>query len=297
MARRQPPRSAGRRRAVALTAVGVLVLAALVGVSGMFARGPVQVADATQSPPASPSPSPNGPQRSSSPAATIAQRSTNPPPTPSPAPTPVRRSPAPTATPLATVTPDPDGAPQTAADFNLERPIIRVGFPLRRQTRYHYRDNFLRRRDGAPTDYNHARLAGDGELIRLHDGIDIYAREGAPVVAPFAGKVIDPAKRWKPWNPERYGRTVVIASEEPASMGYVALLVHLDQRWVDVGQRVTRGQVVGVLGATGNADGGDPHLHFELRAPFDIDWSPLGEDRLVDAFNPYPSLRRADPRR
>jgi len=297
MARREPPRSAGRRRAVALTTVAVLALAALVGVSGLFARGPALVADATQSPPTSPSPSPTGPQRSGSPAATIALRASNPPATPSPAPTPVRRSAAPTATPLATVTPGPDGAPQTAADFNVERQIIRIGFPLRRQTRYHYRDNFLRRRDGAPTDYNHARLTRDGELIRLHDGIDIYAREGEPVVAPFAGQVIDPAKRWKPWEPERYGRTVVIASEEPASMGYVALLVHLDQRWVDIGQHVTRGQVVGVLGATGNADGGDPHLHFELRAPFDIDWSPLGEDRLVDAFNPYPSLRRADPRR
>ena len=39
------------------------------------------------------------------------------------------------------------------------------------------------------------------------------------------------------------------------------------------------------------------HLHFELRAPFLLDWSPLGEARTIDAFNPYPSLMAADPKR
>ena len=189
------------------------------------------------------------------------------------------------------------GAPRSAGGFNLRRQVIEIGFPLRRQTRYHYRDNYHDGRDGPPTDYNHARFDRDGELIRLHDGIDIYAHEGEPVVAPFTGVVIDPAERWAPWEPERYGRTVAILSREPASSGYVAILVHLDQHWVEIGQQIARGQVVGVLGATGNAEGGDPHLHFELRAPFLIDWSPVGEERLVDAFNPFPSLRRADPRR
>ena len=153
------------------------------------------------------------------------------------------------------------------------------------------------RAPGLPLEYNHARLRADGELIRLHDGIDIYAREGEPVVAPFSGVVIDPADRWSPWEGDRYGLTVVIISEEPTSIGYAAVLVHLDRAWVVVGQRVMRGQVLGVLGGTGNAESVDPQLHFELRAPFEIDWSSLGEDRPVDAFNPFPSLERADPHR
>ena len=62
---------------------------------------------------------------------------------------------------------------------------------------------------------------------------------------------------------------------------------------------MTRGQVVGTVGRTGNAEDEsvDAHLHFELRAPFLLDWSPLGEDRTIDAFNPYPSLVAADPKR
>ena len=173
--------------------------------------------------------------------------------------------------------------------------MIDIGFPLRADSHYHYRDNFLAKRQGPPDDYNHARLNRGGNLVRLHDGIDIYAPEGEPVLAPFAGHVIDPATRWAPWEPDRYGLTVVVESDEPTSAGYAAVLVHLERVWVDVGQEVGRGQVIGVLGRTGNAEEVDPQLHIELRAPFDIDWSPIGEDRLVDAFDPYPSLIRADP--
>ena len=88
---------------------------------------------------------------------------------------------------------------------------------------------------------------------------------------------------------------MVIESDESASVGYAAVLVHLDRVWVNIGQMVSRGQVIGVLGQSGNADGVKPQLHFELRTPFEIDWSALGENRRVDAFNPYPSLIEADP--
>ena len=131
--------------------------------------------------------------------------------------------------------------------------------------------------------------------MRLHDGIDIYAPESEPVLAPFDGVVIDPGTKWTPWEPDRYGLTVVVESYEPTSVGYTAVLVHLDKVWVDIGEHVSRGQVIGVLGRTGNAENVQPQLHFELRAPFLIDWSALGEDRQVDAFNPYPSLSAADP--
>jgi murein DD-endopeptidase MepM/ murein hydrolase activator NlpD len=77
----------------------------------------------------------------------------------------------------------------------------------------------------------------------------------------------------------------------------MAVLVHLENVWVDIGQHVTRGQVIGTLGNTGDAQNTVPQLHFELRAPFLIDWSSVGEDRQVDAFNPYPSLVAADPKK
>lgn len=203
----------------------------------------------------------------------------------------------PTATPLPSVSPTTIAsiAPQSAANFDRQGQVIDIGFPLRSDTEYHYRDNFLDPRTGPPDPYNHARANPDGKLVRLHDGIDIYAPRGEPVLAPFDGFVIDPATKWSPWEPDRYGLTVVIESDEPTSGGYTAVLVHLEHVWVELGQHVSRGQVIGVLGETGNAENVRPQLHIELRAPFGIDWSPLGEDRTVDAFNPYPSLVQADP--
>ncbi len=75
--------------------------------------------------------------------------------------------------------------------------------------------------------------------------------------------------------------------------------MHADIVWVAPGDHVQRGQVLGTVGRTGNADGTDvpSHLHFELRAPFLLDWSALGEDSRIDAFDPFPSLVAADPRR
>jgi murein DD-endopeptidase MepM/ murein hydrolase activator NlpD len=175
--------------------------------------------------------------------------------------------------------------------------VIDIAFPLRADTNYHYRDNWDDRRAGPPDDYNHARVNAQGELVRLHDGIDIYGPENEPVLSPFDGVIVDPASKWSPWEPDRYGLTVVVESDEPGTAGYTAVLVHLAKVWVDLGQHVTRGQVIGVLGRTGNAEDVRPQLHFELRAPFLIDWSEIGEDRRVDAFNPYPSLVATDPLR
>jgi murein DD-endopeptidase MepM/ murein hydrolase activator NlpD len=174
-----------------------------------------------------------------------------------------------------------------------------MDFPLLRETRYRYRNNFLDTRDGPPDTYNHARVRPDGAVVRLHDGIDIYADEGEPFAAVFAGTVVDPSAMWQPWERERYGRVVVIVSDEPQTMGYIALYAHASRVWVEPGQQVVRGQVLGAVGRTGNAEMQSihPHLHFELRAPFPLDWASLGEARQVDAFNPYPSLRTADPRR
>jgi murein DD-endopeptidase MepM/ murein hydrolase activator NlpD len=170
-----------------------------------------------------------------------------------------------------------------------------MAFPLPAGTRYRYRDNYAEHRPGPVEAYNHVFSQRDGVLRRAHDGIDIYAARGTPVLAPFDGRVIDPADRWAPWQRERYGICVVIVSREPASRGYTVLLCHLEERNVRIGARISRGKVVGALGITGNAEGAHAQLHLELRAPFPIAWREPGGLRLVDAFNPYRSLRAADP--
>jgi len=286
---------APRRTQTAVSAALVVVLGLLVIVGGASMLGgrdpsgtapPSLVAAGSSS---SARPSAVGATASPQPAPSVRRAS------PTPPPASARPTPRPTA--VSSPTASSIGAPASASGFDLDSQVIKIGFPLRPETRYRYRDNYLGLREGAPQSFNHARLNAEGELVRLHDGIDIYARAGEPIVAPFNGVVIDPARRWRGWQDDRYGLTVAIVSEEPESAGYTAVLTHLERVWVDVGQAVERGQILGVLGTSGNAEGVDPQLHFELRAPFEIDWTPLGETRRIDAFNPYPSLVRADPNR
>ncbi|CAN5630220.1 M23 family metallopeptidase [soil metagenome] len=210
--------------------------------------------------------------------------------------TPRATNPRPATSPEPSPTRPTGGAPATAEEFATSADVvIGIAFPFKAGDRYRYRDNWLHPRDGDPESYNHIRLPRRGQPVRAHDGIDIYAPYGTPVLAPFAGLVIDPAERWQPWHPDRHGSTVVIVSHEPLSAGYVAMLAHLDAAFVEPGTVVRRGEVVGLNGNSGNAEDSAAHLHFELRAPFELEWSEAGSQRLVDAFNPYPSLVAADP--
>jgi murein DD-endopeptidase MepM/ murein hydrolase activator NlpD len=275
---------------VALLGAGTLGVSTLLGSSGR--------PGASSSPAVAAAPS-ESPARTRRPATSGAGSGVRPRTTPLARVTPKPDSSPPTAGPTTTPPPSETSAPNRPADFDLVSQAINIAFPLRPETRYRYRDTWLDIRDGDAEAYNHSRLNGAGEQVRLHDGIDIYAADGQPLVAPFAGTVIDPSTRWTPWIASRYGRTVVIVSDERGSRGYVALLAHADDVWVLPGDHVTRGQVVGTVGHTGNAevDGTRSHLHFELRAPFLIDWTVAGEAGQTDAFNPFPSLLEADPTR
>jgi len=140
-------------------------------------------------------------------------------------------------------------------------------------------------------------VSKSGALLRGHDGIDLQVPVGTAVLAPFSGTVIDPRLHWKPWDPSRYGKVVAIQSDEPTSVGYTVILVHLSLIGAPIGVHVTRGQVVGLTGITGDAAGTIPHLHLELRAPFLIRYVVKGVVRRVDSFDPRPSLLAVDPRR
>lgn len=89
---------------------------------------------------------------------------------------------------------------------------------------------------------------------RMHNGVDLAAPWGTPVVAAQSGKV-----RFASWR-GGYGLLVVLDHEGGGETRYA----HLSRIAVQAGQRVADGQTVGFVGATGNATG--PHLHFETRA-------------------------------
>lgn len=88
---------------------------------------------------------------------------------------------------------------------------------------------------------------------RMHQGIDVGAGTGTPIVAAKAGEVIFAGTQGG------YGRTVVIAH----GGGFSTLYAHQSSIAVSDGASVDRGQVIGYVGNTGNSTG--PHLHFETR--------------------------------
>jgi murein DD-endopeptidase MepM/ murein hydrolase activator NlpD len=88
---------------------------------------------------------------------------------------------------------------------------------------------------------------------RVHEGLDIVGRAGAPVVAAAAGTVLPAGDR------AGHGRTVVIMHGDGLATVYANLASIAVQR----GQPVARGQAIGRMGTSGSATG--VHLHFEVR--------------------------------
>lgn len=122
--------------------------------------------------------------------------------------------------------------------------------------------------------YTQARAGG----ARRHDAIDIMAPKGTPVVAAADGVVE------KLFNSAHGGLTVYVRSPERRWTYYYA---HLQSYAPGLreGQQVKRGQMIGRVGTTGNANRAGPHLHFAINQmqPNEKWWhgSPI---------NPYPLL-------
>jgi murein DD-endopeptidase MepM/ murein hydrolase activator NlpD len=88
---------------------------------------------------------------------------------------------------------------------------------------------------------------------RLHEGIDIGCAYGTPNRAAAAGTVIHSG-----WL-GGYGNLVVVDHGNGLSTAYA----HASALLVGVGQTVSQGETVSLVGSTGNSSG--PHLHFEVR--------------------------------
>lgn len=88
---------------------------------------------------------------------------------------------------------------------------------------------------------------------RLHAGVDIGAPTGTPIVAATAGVVSSSGRAGG------YGNLVIV--EHPGGMQ--TRYAHASALLVRAGERVQRGQLLALVGSTGNSTG--PHLHFEIR--------------------------------
>jgi len=113
---------------------------------------------------------------------------------------------------------------------------------------------------------------------RQHEALDIAAPKGTPVLAVADGKVV------KLFTSKPGGLTVY---QFDPSEKYAYYYAHLDSYAPELkeGQPIRRGQMIGYVGVTGNADPNVPHLHFAI--------FELGAEKKWwegTPVNPYPYL-------
>jgi murein DD-endopeptidase MepM/ murein hydrolase activator NlpD len=92
-----------------------------------------------------------------------------------------------------------------------------------------------------------------GRGFEYHEGQDIDASYGTPVMVAAGGTVMIAGRQ------RGYGNVIYVDHGAGLSTRYG----HLSEIDVKIGQTVTRGQTIGLVGSTGRSTG--PHLHYEVR--------------------------------
>ena len=118
---------------------------------------------------------------------------------------------------------------------------------------------------------------GAGRAGHSHQGQDVFAKCGTPLVAARGGKI-----KFKQYHAAAGNYVVIDAAGTEVDYVYMHLAEPTPFR---PGDRVYTGQRIGAVGDTGNADG--CHLHFEL-------WNPPGWYDGGRPFDPLPSLKAWD---
>lgn len=134
-------------------------------------------------------------------------------------------------------------------------------------------------------DYGATKFAQYGYRGKWHNGIDIAASVGTPVLAAESGVVVAVGNQDAYCYKGAYGKFIVIKHQN----NLATLYSHLSRQITQKGDTVTRGQVIGYSGKTGYATG--PHLHLTVYAgptfymgpskvcgpmPYGGDLNPLG---------------------
>lgn len=112
----------------------------------------------------------------------------------------------------------------------------------------------------------------------LHRGVDFGVPTGTPVFAPAAGRVSPMS------NDGSFGIAVCI---DHLDTPWYSLYAHLSEAWVNEGQMVTAGQVIGLSGNTGMSTG--PHLHWQV-----CRWNTFPRD-ISQSADPLSFMRVAAP--
>jgi len=102
------------------------------------------------------------------------------------------------------------------------------------------------------TEYYEIRYTNDNKTPRRHTGIDIAASYNTPILATNSGKVVVAEEM------ALTGNTIVIDH----GCGLFSTYCHLNEMYYKPGQKIKRGDIIGLMGSTGFSTGS--HLHFEM---------------------------------
>lgn len=105
------------------------------------------------------------------------------------------------------------------------------------------------------------------KVEKFHNGIDLAAPSGSPILAAYDGEVIAAA----------YSSTMGNYAMIDHGDGIISIYMHASSLSVSSGQSVTKGQRIGSVGSTGRSTG--PHLHFGVRenGSYVSPWKFLGK--------------------
>lgn len=92
------------------------------------------------------------------------------------------------------------------------------------------------------------------KVMKFHYGMDFSAETGTEIFATGDGEVVKVRRSYT-----GFGRHVVIKH----GFGYETLYAHMSKTLVKKGQKVKRGEVIGLVGSTGTSVA--PHLHYEVK--------------------------------
>jgi hypothetical protein len=127
-----------------------------------------------------------------------------------------------------------------------------------------------------PSEGFGTRRTFNGQLASIHKGMDYHAATGTPVLAANSGEVVLAA-------PLYYEGNCVIINH---GQQFMTIYMHLSHLSVKEGDKVQKGQQVGLSGATGRVTG--PHLHVAVR------WQNAYLDPAQLWLLPLPALNDRD---
>jgi murein DD-endopeptidase MepM/ murein hydrolase activator NlpD len=156
-----------------------------------------------------------------------------------------------------------DGAQALAARFDVDALARRANILMRslgeaydslssHEARFSATPSILPARGRVSSPFAPERLDPILHIVRPHKGMDVAAPFGSQILAPAAGVVT--AVKWE----DGYGNYVTIDH----GYGVVTRFAHCSKILVVPGQHVKRGDVIALVGSTGESTG--PHVHYEV---------------------------------